>query len=92
MDNKINSTDAFPPFSGTPRKYQRIAWLLAISTHAFLYGGLLLIEYGWHGRDWLLGAKPIAFTLVSTLLFAQLCYRALMVVDAQYRIKLPEEG
>src|SRR3546814_4564791 len=59
MDDKADSPDAPPMFSGTPRKYRRIAWLLAISTHAFLYGGLLLIEYVWRGRDWLLGAKPI---------------------------------
>src|SRR3546814_18221424 len=102
MDDKADSPDAPPMFSGTPRKYRRIAWLLAISTHAFLYGGLLLIEYVWRGRDWLLGAKPIVFTVFSMLLFARLCHRSLMYVDTQYgrgsrwrlvahHVKLPEE-
>src|SRR3546814_10190615 len=59
MDDKADSPDAPPMFSGTPRKYRRIAWLLAISTHAFLYGGLLLIEYVWRGRAWLqIGRAP----------------------------------
>lgn len=102
MDDATDNSHKLPAFSGTPRRYRRIAALLAIGTHAFLYGGLLLMEYGWHGRDWLLGAKPIAFTLMSMLLFAQLCHRSLMFVDARYgsgsswtlvsrRVKLPEE-
>src|SRR3546814_16342032 len=77
MDDKADSPDAPPMFSGTPRKYRRIAWLLAISPHAFLYGGLLLIESVWRGRAWLLGAQPIVFTVFSMLLFAQLCPRSL---------------
>ncbi|NGY04262.1 hypothetical protein [Solimonas terrae] len=73
-----------PVFSGSPRRYRRLALLLGIGSHALLYGGMVLIEWVWHGRAWIVGSGPIAFTAVSALLLTLLGYHSLMFVDAQY--------
>lgn len=80
----MNDDPAPPAFSGSPQRYRRLAWLLGIGSHALLYGGMVLIEFAWHGRDWILDAGPITFTIVSALLLTLLSYCSLMFVDAQY--------
>lgn len=80
----MNDRPAPLAFSGSPQRYRRLALLLGIGSHALLYGGMVLIEFTWHARDWILGDGPITFTVVSALLLTLLSYHSLMFVDAQY--------
>jgi hypothetical protein len=81
----MSESTTSPAFSGSPRRYRRLAWLLGVGSHLLLYGGMVLIEFVWRGRDWILGAGPIAFTVVSALLLTLLSYHSLMFVDGQYQ-------
>lgn len=89
------------PFAGSPKQYLKIAFAIGIGTHVWLYGGLLVIEYLWHGRDWIIGWKPIVITLASAAFLTRHCYQSIMGLDSQrgrgsrwklmpYTIKLPE--
>ena len=89
-------------FSGTVARYRALAWWCGLGTHAYLYLGMFLVEYVWHGRTWILGWPALATTCGSALLFTRLCYVSFMTGDARWgrgsrwrmrsvRVKLPEE-
>ena len=89
-------------FSGTPRRYRRLAWLLALATHCYLYLGLVLIEYVWHGRTWIFGTGFIVKVSCMMVGFAWFCERQWLRLDARHglgrrwqlraaEVKLPEE-
>ncbi|RLP52380.1 MAG: hypothetical protein D6160_21270 [Ketobacter sp.] len=89
------------PFSGSPKHYLSIAFAIGAGTHVWLYGGLFIIEYWWHGRDWIIGWKPITFSLLSAAVLTRHTYQSIMGLDAHRgrgsrwqltsrHIKLPE--
>ena len=91
-----------PSFSGTPRRYTRLAWLIAFATHAYLYLGMVLIEYVWHGRTWVFGVRPIVTISCMMVFFALFCRSQWLRLDARHgmggrwqlraaEVKLPEE-
>jgi hypothetical protein len=95
------SDDATGAFPYTPRDYRRIAILLAVGIHAYLYAGMVVLTFVLHGQDWILGWRPIVVTILSALLFGRFAFRWMMRLDAQYgrgsgwslarrTVKLPE--
>lgn len=89
------------PFSGSPKQYLKIAFAIGIGTHSWLYGGLFVIEYLWHGRDWIIDWKPIAITVLSAAFLTRHSYQSIMGLDSRrgrgsrwklvaHNIKLPE--
>lgn len=91
-----------PPFSGTTRRYTRYALILAFITHAYLYVGMVLVEYVWHGRTWIFGVRPIVTLCSMMVLFALFCRSQWLKLDARHglgrrwqlrasEVKLPEE-
>jgi hypothetical protein len=92
---------ALADFSGTPARYRRLAALFSIAIHAYLYAGMVLIEYGIRGESWIFGSKPIGLTLASALVFAWHMNRSILYLDARHgrgsrwilnskTVKLPE--
>ena len=90
-------------FSGTPGKYLRISILISVILNSFLYLGMVFLQYGLHGRDWILGWAPILITVLFSIWFARASYRWIMRLDGQYGsgkgwslesrpIKLPERA
>ncbi len=75
---------ALPPFSGTPQRYWRVAVAMGVLSHAYLYFGLLLIEYVWWGRDWMLQGPAIVTTLGSALALTVFAYVAMMYLDVRW--------
>ena len=88
-------------FSGTPKKYLRIAVGGSIVLNLYLYLGLTAILYYGHDQTWMLGWKPILVAILFTAIFARIAFRWIMRLDAQFgsgkgwslesrMVKLPE--
>lgn len=88
-------------FSGTPKKYLRIAVGGSIALNLYLYLGMVGILYYGHDQAWILGWKPILVAVLFTVIFARIAYRWIMRLDAQFgsgkgwslesqMVKLPE--
>lgn len=89
------------PFSGTPQRYLKIAILMSLGIHLYLYLGMLFLHGYLGGAAWMFGWKPAALAATSALVFARYAYRWIMRLDAQYgsgsgwslpsrTVKLPE--
>ena len=88
-------------FSGTPKKYLRIAVGGSIALNLYLYLGLTGILYYGHDQTWMLEWKPILVAVLFTAVFARVAFRWIMRLDAQFgagkgwslesqMVKLPE--
>tara|TARA_R110001592_G_scaffold357416_1_gene660628 strand:+ start:211364 stop:211666 length:303 start_codon:yes stop_codon:yes gene_type:complete len=88
-------------FSGSPKKYLRIAVGGSIVLNLYLYLGLTGVLFYCHQQTWMLGWKPVLVTILFTAAFARLAYRWIMRLDAQFgsgkgwslesqMVKLPE--
>ena len=71
-------------FSGTPKKYLRIAIIFSIVLNSYLYFGLALVLYWHNGQTWMFGWKPILITVLFAVFFARVGYRWMMRLDAQF--------
>lgn len=90
-----------PEFPWNPKRYARLAVLLSVGIHTYLYLGMIGIVYLLNHQDWILGWKPLAAAAVSAVVFGRLAYSWIMRLDAQYgsgsgwrlvsrSVKLPE--
>ncbi|MDR3419260.1 MAG: hypothetical protein P4L83_24035 [Nevskia sp.] len=90
-------------FGGRPRHYLRISIGLGLGLPAYLYGGMVVIEYLIRGEAWILGWKPVVAAIVFAALYMRLSYRWMMDLDGQLGsgsrwslperiVRLPERG
>lgn len=88
-------------FPWGPAHYLRIAILMSIGIHAYLYIGMIVLTYWVNGQAWILGWKPAVVAVLSTLIFMRIAYSWMMRLDARYgrgsgwtlvskQVKLPE--
>lgn len=95
------ASQELPEFPWHPRRYARLAVLLSLGIHAYLYLGMIGLVYLLNRQDWILGWKPLAVAVVSAVVFGRLAYSWIMRLDAQYgsgsgwrlvsrSVKLPE--
>ncbi len=71
------------PFSGSPKKYKKIAVVGSIILNTYLYLGMVGLIYVLNDQDWILGWKPISIATVFAILFARIAYGWIMKLDAQ---------
>ena len=71
-------------FPGNPTFYKRFAIYSTIGLYIWLFGGLVLIQYFWAGKTWLLGWKPVIFSILFALWYGRTAYKWMMRLDAQY--------
>jgi len=83
MSDTSNTQEAHIEFSGTPAKYKQIAVVGSFVLNTYLYLGMVGLVYGLNGNDWILGWKPILFTLVWSFLFSKIAFGWIMKLDAQ---------
>ncbi len=79
-----NENSTYPEFSGSPERYRKIAYGGAVAINLYLYLGMILIIYGLHGQDWILGWKPALIAVLFTFFFARIAFGWIMRLDAQY--------
>lgn len=86
--NSSNPTGSLPsyrtdPFSGTPKRYLKLAFLLGFGSHILIYSGLFVVEYLWHSRDWIIGWKMLLVAFLSAAFLTRHCYQSILGLDAR---------
>lgn len=81
-------------FSGRPRDFLRISTVLGTGISAYLFCGMVVIEYLLRGETWIFGWRPAAGAILFAAFFSRLSYRWMMDLDGQLgrgsRWALPE--
>ena len=97
----MSSETELPAFSGTPRRYMKVALAIGVLSHAWLYAGLYVVEHLWLGREWITRAPAVCGTVVSAGVLTVYAYIAIMNLDARWgtgsrwrlverKVKLPD--
>jgi hypothetical protein len=80
---EVTSNADVRAFSGNPARYCRLSILFSLGIHAYLYGGMVVIEYLIRGETWIFSWKPMALAAGSAIFFAWYMYRMIISFDAQ---------